>query len=107
MPKIVFMSFDGARSVVDARAGDSVMRAAISNGVDGIVGECGGAMMCATCHCYVDDAWIEAVGARADGEEDMLESAVGVVKPSSRLSCQIRVRADLDGLVVHLPQRQT
>lgn len=107
MPKIVFISSGGARSVVDARVGDSVMRAAISNGIAGIVGECGGAMMCATCHCYVDDAWIEAVGARADGEEDMLESAVAPVKPSSRLSCQIRVRPDLDGLVVHLPQRQT
>lgn len=107
MAKITFIAHDGAQSVVDARSGDSVMRAALSNDVDGIVGECGGSMMCATCHCYVDEAWIERVGTRADGEEDMLESAVCEVTPSSRLSCQIRIRPELDGLVVHLPESQT
>ncbi len=107
MTRLVFIAHDGTEMPVEARDGDSVMRAALSNDVDGIVGECGGSMMCATCHCYVDDAWMQAAGARADGEEDMLESATSPVKPSSRLSCQIRIRPDLDGLIIHLPESQT
>ncbi|MBF2714386.1 2Fe-2S iron-sulfur cluster-binding protein [Agrobacterium vitis] len=107
MTRITFISHNGAQSVVDAADGDSVMRVALTNDIDGITGECGGSMMCATCHCYVDDRWVETVGVRADGEEDMLESAVCAVRPSSRLSCQIRITPHLDGLVIHLPESQT
>jgi ferredoxin, 2Fe-2S len=107
MTRIVFVSHDGARAEVEASDGDNVMRAALAHDIDGIIGECGGSMMCATCHCYVDDAWADRVGPRADGEDDMLESAVSEVRPTSRLSCQIRVAADLDGMIIHLPESQT
>ena len=107
MTRVIFISHGGQEMAVDAAAGDNVMRVALANDVDGIVGECGGSMMCATCHCYVDDAWAERAGPRADGEDDMLESASSEVRATSRLSCQIRVELDLDGLVIHLPESQT
>ena len=104
--KITFIAADNTATVVDAVEGESVMRAAVSNGVDGILGECGGAMMCATCHCYVDDDWADATGPQEEGESDLLDCAASEVRPTSRLSCQIRMRADLDGLVIHLPESQ-
>lgn len=106
MVKLTFVAPGGSQTQIDAAEGTSVMKAAVANDVDGIVGECGGAMMCATCHCYVDEAWVDRVGAREDGEDDMLEGAASEVTPRSRLSCQIRLTADLDGLVVHLPEEQ-
>lgn len=106
MVKVTYIAHDGTQTTVDADVGDTVMSAAIAEGIDGIVGECGGSMMCATCHCYVDDAWAARTGDRMDGEDDMLESAVCEVKDSSRLSCQIRLTEALDGLVVHLPEEQ-
>ncbi len=105
--KVTFVSPGGATTDVEVADGESLMQAATRNDVAGIVGECGGSMMCATCHCYVDEAWTERTGPRVDGEEDMLDCATAEVRPTSRLSCQIRMRADLDGLVVHLPDRQT
>ncbi|MGI3166260.1 2Fe-2S iron-sulfur cluster-binding protein [Pseudooceanicola sp. 200-1SW] len=106
MVKVTFIDHDGTQTTLEAAEGDSVMETAIANGIDGIVAECGGSMMCATCHCYVDDAWIERTGTRSESEDDMLDSAASEVKPTSRLSCQIRLGADLDGLVVHLPEEQ-
>ncbi len=106
MVKVTFIEHDGTETTVEAAEGDSVMSAAIANGIDGIVAECGGSMMCATCHCYVDDAWADRTGPRKEGEDDMLESAASEVKETSRLSCQIKLTADLDGLVVHLPEEQ-
>ena len=106
MVKVTYIAQDGTATIVEATPGESVMQTAIANDVDGIIGECGGAMMCATCHCYVDEAWAAQVGARADGEEDMLEGAASEVTERSRLSCQIKLRDDLDGLVVHLPEEQ-
>lgn len=106
MPKITFVSPDGSRTTVEASDGDSVMQAALANGVEGIVAECGGAMMCATCHVYVDDDWISKAGTAPDGELAMLDFAASEVKPASRLSCQIAITEDLDGLVVHLPEAQ-
>lgn len=106
MVKVTFVAADGTRTDIDAREGASVMHTAVANDVDGIVGECGGAMMCATCHCYVDDAWADRVGARSEGEDDMLEGAASEVTGRSRLSCQIKLTPDLDGLVVHLPEDQ-
>ena len=106
MVKVTYVAADGSETVVEAEPGSSVMQTAIDNDVAGIVGECGGAMMCATCHCYVDPAWTDRTGARRDGEDDMLDCAADEVKPNSRLSCQIRLTEDLDGLVVHLPEEQ-
>ncbi|WP_425052207.1 2Fe-2S iron-sulfur cluster-binding protein [Psychromarinibacter sp. S121] len=106
MVKVTYIEHDGTETTVEAAEGDSVMSAAIANGIDGIVAECGGSMMCATCHCYVDDAWTDSTGPRKEGEDDMLESAASEVKETSRLSCQIKLTADLDGLVVHLPEEQ-
>lgn len=107
MTRVVFISHHGSETQVEALDGDNVMRTALANDIDGIVAECGGSMMCATCHCYVDEAWVERVGPRADGEDDMLDSASSEVKPTSRLSCQIRIAPELDGLVIHLPESQT
>lgn len=104
--KVKFIAHDGAETELDVAEGESVMRAAILNNVDGIVGECGGSMMCATCHCYVDEAWIEATGPRKEGEDDLLDCAAAEVRPNSRLSCQIKMRPELDGLVIHLPEDQ-
>jgi ferredoxin, 2Fe-2S len=106
MTKIIFVSYDGTRTVVDARDGDSVMHTAIAHDIDGIMGECGGSMMCATCHCYVDDAFADKLSERKDGEDEMLESAACKVQPTSRLSCQIKVSPELEGLIIHLPEVQ-
>ena len=104
--KITYIAADGTETAVEAKAGDSVMHAAVANDVDGIIGECGGSMMCATCHCYVDDAWAERTGPQAEGESDLLDCAASEARPTSRLSCQIKMREDLDGLVIHLPESQ-
>ncbi|MBB4094749.1 (2Fe-2S)-binding protein [Ochrobactrum pecoris] len=106
MTKIVFVSSDGAtRTEVEADNGSSVMEAAIRNGIPGIDAECGGACACATCHVYVDEDWIDTVGSPDAMEEDMLDFAYEV-RPTSRLSCQIRVSDDIDGLIVQVPERQ-
>jgi 2Fe-2S ferredoxin len=105
MAKITFIAPDGRHFDVDAPNGSTVMENAIRNGVPGIEAECGGACACATCHVYVDEAWAETVGSPEAMEEDMLDFAYDV-RPTSRLSCQIRVRDELDGLVVQVPERQ-
>jgi 2Fe-2S ferredoxin len=105
MARITYIGTDGTTYEVDAVNGSTVMENAIRNDVPGIVAECGGACACATCHVYVDDAWTEIVGPPEPMEEDMLDFASDV-RPNSRLSCQIRVRDELDGLVVRVPERQ-
>lgn len=105
MVKITFVHADGTPRTVEADVGSTVMEAAIKNGVPGIDAECGGACSCATCHVYVDKEWTAAVGAPQPMEEDMLDFARDV-KPNSRLSCQIKLSAGLDGLVVHTPIKQ-
>ena len=90
MAKITNIAADGSRYEVDAENGSTVMENAIRNGVPGIEAECGGACSCATCHVYVDEAWREKVGPPSEMEEDMLDFAFDV-RPTSRLSCQIRV----------------
>lgn len=104
--KVTFIAADGTATEVEVEEGQSLMQAAVSHDVDGIIGECGGSMMCATCHCYVDEAWAERVGAQQYGESDLLDCAVSEVRPGSRLSCQIRMTAELDGVVIHLPEAQ-
>jgi 2Fe-2S ferredoxin len=101
------MEASGAQHVVEVPVGENVMRGATYNNIEGIVGECGGGLACATCHCYVDDAWAEKVGGpKSQHERDMLDCVAGEQRPSSRLSCQIQITPELDGLIVHLPENQ-
>lgn len=105
MPRIVFVDAEGKSTEVEAEIGQSVMSAAVQNGIDAIAAECGGSCACGTCHCYIDPAWSEKLPTPDYQEQDMIEC---VVNPDerSRLSCQITVSAALDGLVVHLPAGQ-
>jgi len=105
MAKITYIEFDGTPHEVDVPTGLSVMEGAIDNNIDGIEAECGGMCSCATCHVYVDPAWFEATGSPEDIEQDMLDSALDLQK-TSRLSCQIEVSDELDGLIVRLPEMQ-
>jgi ferredoxin, 2Fe-2S len=105
MANITFIAADGTRFEVEAETGSTVMENGIRNGVPGIEAECGGACACATCHVYVDEAFKEIVGEPDPMEEDMLDFAFDV-RPTSRLSCQIRVADELDGLTVTVPERQ-
>ncbi|MBW8753474.1 MAG: 2Fe-2S iron-sulfur cluster binding domain-containing protein [Sphingomonadales bacterium] len=106
MPQVTYVEHGGARHTVEVPVGENVMRGALYNGVEGIVGECGGGLACATCHCYVEEAWAGKLEAPSEAELQMLESAVCEVKPNSRLSCQIALTGALDGLVVDLPEHQ-
>jgi 2Fe-2S ferredoxin len=105
MPSITFIDSQAVGRTIETDIGSTVMEAAIRHGVPEIEAECGGACSCATCHVYVDDAWAAAVGGPSPMEEDMLDFAYDV-RPTSRLSCQIKVTEALDGLVVHVPERQ-
>ena len=106
MATVTYIEHDGTEHKIDVPAGETVMHAALNNMIDGIVGECGGGLACATCHCYVDEAWVERVGPASQAEQDMLEFASSDTQPTSRLSCQIVVSDELDGLVVRLPESQ-
>jgi ferredoxin, 2Fe-2S len=106
MPKIVFIEFNGAEHSVDAEVGASVMQTALERSVPGIMGDCGGNCACATCHVYVDAAWRARTGEPSKNESDMLDCALHIGE-GSRLSCQIQLTADLDGLIVRLPESQT
>jgi len=105
MPTITFIDAQGTSRSAQGEVGSTVMEVAIRNGIPGIEAECGGACACATCHVYVDEAWVAKTGKPEGMEEDMLDFALDV-KPTSRLSCQIKLRDDLDGLVVRTPVRQ-
>ena len=105
MIRVTYIDSTGQKRTVEAEEGSTVMEAAIRNSVPEIVAECGGACACATCHVYVDEEWMAAVGEPEAMEEDMLDFAYDV-RPNSRLSCQIKVRDQLDGLVVTVPERQ-
>lgn len=105
MAKIIYVDHEGSERAVEATNGESVMEAAIKNSIPGIDADCGGACACATCHVYVDEAFMEKVGAPEDMEQSMLDFAENV-KATSRLSCQISVSDDLDGLKVTTPESQ-
>lgn len=107
MPKITYVDHAGHGTQVDVPVGENVMRGALYNGIEGIAGECGGALSCATCHCYIDDAWAVKVGGpSSEVEEELLGSTSSELKPTSRLSCQVIMSDALDGLIVHLPESQ-
>ena len=105
MPKITFIEHDGAVHTVEAELGSTVMETALRNDVASIVAECGGGCTCATCLVHVDEKWFPVVGPASEEEEVMLDTAFEV-KPTSRLSCQIKVTEELDGLVVYTPSYQ-
>lgn len=108
MPTVIFHPFDQAEQAVtiDVPQGMSVMNAAVQNGLEGIVGECGGCCACATCHVYVDERFLDRLAPMGDVEADLLTVTASERKPNSRLSCQIAVTDELDGLVVYLPESQ-
>lgn len=101
MPKITYIDLDGAQYDCDVANGLSVMEGAVANGVPGILAICGGSCACSTCHAYIDDAWSAVVGAANDIEDATLDLA-NDRRPQSRLTCQVQVRAELDGLVVRV-----
>ncbi|MCW8193611.1 (2Fe-2S)-binding protein [Proteobacteria bacterium 005FR1] len=105
MAKIHFIEHNGTERVVEAQPGESVMEAAIGNGIPGIDADCGGACACATCHVFVDEKWLDKVGPVQDCEDGML-SVSNDRRPNSRLACQIQVSDELDGLVVTTPEFQ-
>ena len=106
MTQITYIEPGGNTVTVDVADGWSLMQAATANGVDGIVGECGGSCACATCHCYVDEARLADLPPPSDGELEMLANAAAERRPNSRLSCQIKAAPALQGLVLTLPETQ-
>ena len=105
MPKITFITSDAKPYEVEVQNGLTVMEGAVQNDVPGIDADCGGGMACATCHVYVNEDWIDKLPGKEDGEEDMLDMAFEP-KSNSRLSCQITVSDELDGLIVNIPTKQ-
>ncbi len=105
MPRITYIEHNGTEHTVDVAVGLTVMEGAVNNNITGIEADCGGACACSTCHVYVDPDWVEKLPAREDMEEDMLDFAY---EPNerSRLTCQIQVTPELDGLVVRMPEKQ-
>jgi len=105
MIKITFIEHNGTEHVVESDAGKSLMQVAISNGVPGIVADCGGCLACATCHAYIDPAWVDKLPPKSKDEADLLETCMSP-QENSRLTCQINVKPELDGIVVRLPESQ-
>jgi len=105
MTKITYITQDNKNHTIDVQNGLTVMEGAVQNDIPGIDADCGGGMACATCHVYVDDEWLDKLPTKEDGEEDMLDMAFEP-KKNSRLSCQIIVSDDLDGLIVNIPSKQ-
>ncbi len=105
MAKITYIEHSGKNHTIDVTNGLSVMEGAVQNNIPGIDADCGGSMACATCHVYVKEEWFNKLPKKEDGEEDMLDMAFEP-KKNSRLSCQIMVSDELDGLIVNLPEKQ-
>ena len=105
MPKITYIEHNGKTHTIDVAKGLSVMEGAVQNNIPGIDADCGGGMACATCHVYVNEEWLDKLPNKEDGEEDMLDMAFEP-KQNSRLSCQLTISDELDGLVVNIPSKQ-
>ena len=105
MTKITYVQADGSSQTVEAAPGSTVMETAIDNDIEGIVAECGGACSCATCHVYVENHWLDKLPAPDSLEDGMLDCVIDR-QPNSRLSCQIRVSDEIDGIVIRVPDSQ-
>tara|TARA_X000000368_G_scaffold76214_1_gene56608 strand:- start:34 stop:354 length:321 start_codon:yes stop_codon:yes gene_type:complete len=105
MAKITYIEHNGKSHTVDVSNGLTVMEGAVQNDIPGIDADCGGSMACATCHVYVKDDWFNKLPPKTEGEDDMIDQAFEP-SPTSRLSCQIQISDDLEGLKVHLPEKQ-
>ena len=105
MAKITYIENNGTSHTIDVAEGLTVMEGAVQNNIPGIDADCGGGMACATCHVYVKDEWFDKINKKSEGEDDMIDQAYEP-KKSSRLSCQIQVSPEIDGLEVHLPEKQ-
>lgn len=106
MIKVTYVASDGTTTDVEVHEGNSLMHAAVANGLDGIIGECGGSAMCATCHVYVDEAIADQLPPIDDMEEEMLECTASERRKTSRLSCQIEASSEIDGITVTMPETQ-
>jgi len=106
MANITFVEASGQSTSVNLADGWNLMQGTIANGIDGILGECGGSCACATCHCYVDESWQDKLPAASESELDMLDNVAAERRPNSRLACQIKATAGLEGLIIHLPATQ-
>lgn len=107
MPKIIYVLAGGERREVVAAPGASIMETALKNNIRGIDAECGGCLSCATCHVYVDEMWAAKLPAAEPDEEDMLGFVAAERRPTSRLSCQLKMDESLDGIMVRVPDRQS
>ena len=105
MAKITYIENNGKAHTIEVAEGLTVMEGAVQNNIPGIDGDCGGGMACATCHVYVKDEWFGKINKKSEGEDDMIDQAYEPNK-LSRLSCQIEVSPNIDGLIVHLPEKQ-
>ena len=105
MAKITYIEHNGKSHTVEVKKGLSVMEGAVQNNIPGIDADCGGSMACATCHVYVKEEWFDKINLKTEGEDDMLDTAYEP-KKNSRLSCQISVNDEIDGLIVNLPEKQ-
>ncbi|MDA9717666.1 2Fe-2S iron-sulfur cluster-binding protein [Candidatus Pelagibacter sp.] len=105
MTKITYIEHNGKSHTIDVQNGLTVMEGAVQNDIPGIDADCGGSMACATCHVYVKEDWLNKIPPKNEGEDDMLDQAYEP-KPSSRLSCQLIVSDDLNGLIINLPEKQ-
>tara|TARA_B100000427_G_C15357861_1_gene528460 strand:- start:372 stop:692 length:321 start_codon:yes stop_codon:yes gene_type:complete len=106
MPKITYIEHNGKSHTIEVANGLTVMEGAVQNNIPGIDADCGGGMACATCHVYVKENWLNKIPEKSEGEDDMLDQAYEP-KTNSRLSCQIQISDELDGLEVKLPEKQT
>ncbi len=106
MAKITYIEHNGTKHEVEVATGMTVMEGARDNNIQGIEADCGGACACSTCHVYVDEAWVDRLPARDDMEVDMLDFAWEPDMLRSRLTCQVKVTDDLNGLIVHMPEKQ-
>jgi ferredoxin, 2Fe-2S len=106
MPKVIYIAHDGEKTALDVAVDNNLMMAAVFDGVSGIDGMCGGCLACATCHVYVDDAWVHRLPAMGEDEDTLLSQVATERKSSSRLSCQLLMTNDLDGITVYMPESQ-
>jgi ferredoxin, 2Fe-2S len=106
MPKVIYIAHDGEKTELDVAIDNNLMMAAVFDGVSGIDGMCGGCLACATCHVYVDDAWAHRLPKMGEDEDMLLTQVASERRPTSRLSCQLLMTSELDGITVHMPMSQ-